>query len=356
MKRGIALFLVILPLSLAAQTAKKSTATKPKAPAPNYLKTPFDPLTASLGPNFVGHSFADAYNAHVLPPKGEYETTADYEKKKAGRPGGTYAFAVDLEKAGETSYNADRQQLDVKIRLDSAYRGTDLSGERVIPVGRKTLKRGEYVAENFFGAKRTIEEAVFETQVVYPTRELAQTDYVTFRLTIPVDQAKAIRENLGAAVVVSTDNVGQLTRGATTGATGIFAKEPKMDSPTDIVDSQQALQADLKQIWLYDKRDGTVLGRFDPYNDSQEVIEQKIAAEKAMIEREEKREAILKKLVPGLAAEKVYELVEFEHASEEKWVSSSKKRYVYPKHGLVVVLDMSARMAVDSVEKIPFKD
>ena len=253
MKQAIAIALTLLSLTAPALAqakkksstpAKKTAAPKPKPP--NYLKEPFDPTVTTLGTDFAGHNFYETYLAHVLAPRGEYESTADYEKRKAARPGATYAFVLDpTAKFGTgTKYDADRQELEVSLPLGFITLGAETLGyDRSLTVGRVYTDKGQYVGSNVFGVKKTISESIFQYMVLFPKRRF-ETDQLTFRLPLEGSFAKALREgeHLGVAAVVSTADAGQLSR-STDGweSTGSRYHKPTLDSPHDILSYEYAL-------------------------------------------------------------------------------------------------------------------
>lgn len=361
MKRAIAIALTFVSLAAAAQTKKKAAAPKPKPP--NYLEAPFDPTVTTLGTAFAGHNFYETYLAHVLAPRGEYESTADYEKRTAASPAATYAFVLDPKaRIGPgTRYDADRQELEVTIPLGFITIGAQTLGyDRSLAVGQVYTDKGEYVGSNVFGVKKTISEAIFQNMVLFPKRRF-ESDQLTFRLPLEAGFAKALREgeHLGIAAIVSTADAKQLSR-STDGweSTGSRYSKPTLDSPHDIMAYEYALSGDVKELLLFDKRDGRILSRVDPYTESVEAIHKKEAHEAMLKDREETRDRIIAALPPGTDMIRISDHIRG-YPDEEKEIPSGPggltKRRVYKKYGLAITVEFSAKMSIVSVEKIPFE-
>jgi hypothetical protein len=111
-----------------AQTKKKTTGTRPKmtaatgsspstAPAPYDVKA-FDVTAKTLPPGYRGNSFRKMYESAVLvPPKGEFETTAEYQQRAKRTFDGPYAFVLG-ERAVRPTYDADEEVMQVVIGTD----------------------------------------------------------------------------------------------------------------------------------------------------------------------------------------------------------------------------------------------
>src|SRR5437588_6029806 len=84
--------------------AKKATASKSAAAGLPYDTKPFDPAVTSLPSGYRGHPFRRIYEtAVVVAPKGEFETTAEYQARSKRSIEGLYAFVLEPT----STYNAD---------------------------------------------------------------------------------------------------------------------------------------------------------------------------------------------------------------------------------------------------------
>jgi hypothetical protein len=95
-----------LLLAFANPLAAQQPVTSP-APAARA----FDPAATSLGPNFQPDDFAAVYKSLSIPPKDEFETTAQYDARRQKVATGIRAFAVSP--MGPAPYNADAGRFEI---------------------------------------------------------------------------------------------------------------------------------------------------------------------------------------------------------------------------------------------------
>ncbi len=115
-----------------------------------------------------------------LTPKGEFETTAQYEARKAAATGGSAATVIVTEKSQqEFKYNADDQSIYVNayafhnIRFDTARAAMNAQpqftggGNIYAVVSQQEHITGSYVGQNGFGATTIVHKHIKHSNVIF---------------------------------------------------------------------------------------------------------------------------------------------------------------------------------------------
>lgn len=219
-----------------------------------------------------------------LTPKGEFETTAQYEARKAASVGDVPG-AVIISKVPEDrkyfEYNADSQKLRIityafqntGFDIDGAFFDAGLDGKidarngDTVVISRTDKATGTYLGSNGFGAKATIArvqrvtKAIFEAQVrqrdilalsIFPAA--ASSPYVVGELTLSPAEAQVLKPKLKLAFVVQPKEPFLVKGNHSTGKTTI-------QNPTDITEDFSILIGDI-QCGLVTDAANKVLGSY----------------------------------------------------------------------------------------------
>ena len=256
---------------IGAAPQKKTSATKPKsANAPKAAaEKPFDLTLVKLPVPFSGNSVEWVLKRHGIAPKGEFETTAEYEDRVKAFQAQTYAFVRTEPEA--FVYDADSETFTTRIYSGS----TDVHSKigwyfRAFDIHEKKLSESSYVGSNAFGAKALVTKTKWKrTQIVTDDTEdilALNRDPIDLSLNVPRDRARAVKPNLRVALICSPrlDQFSPDPDSGVTGATGYDIYEATIDNPSERWIYYTALRVDLLQIWVFDRATGEVYGRFSP--------------------------------------------------------------------------------------------
>lgn len=239
----------------AAPAGKKAQAAPAK---PRLVK--FDVSVQSLPTNFSGSSIVAAFAEFRVAPKGEFETTDEYEARLTRVPTGTYAFVIP-PRYTTSAYDADTGLLtttpDHMIPADgygeSAFAGIELS--------REDESKRRYIGSNAYGASVQIEEYRYQSLSL-----ITNLDSVpSLSVAVPRAAAPQAKQNTRVLVVVQLDEDSAMAEyhehmGV---ATGFRHEKPTFDDPEEVTINDYSVRAKVWEFWLFDRPTGRVLGRFD---------------------------------------------------------------------------------------------
>jgi len=153
-----------------AQHTARNASTRPVSAHQKYLTTPMDLGLMNLGPNFMGQDIKAVFdaikNAPALKEKSEFETTADFEKRRAGfmekplyanlEPWSPMGFVVGeaILSDQKFEYDADSKTLTLTFTPSTDYLGSGLHQPPLhsIPVRTTRVGQRSYTGTNAFGA------------------------------------------------------------------------------------------------------------------------------------------------------------------------------------------------------------
>ena len=231
--------------------------------------SPFGLSVQELSPGFHGHDIQRVYDALRMSPKGEFETTKQYEdrllaftdKPLFGDLGvkSLFAFATGPVE-DDVSYDADHQVMTVTVPI--AYADITVRAHKV--------HEGDYVGENAYGAKSHITKAEYRHYIVTVTNA---TDFIghepgldeTLRLKasqMDVDTAREAKPNLRILLLC------HLVRTRSGASVGPFTEEthwehaPRRDEPEEFLSTKYHISANVEGIWLYNFETGRIYVKF----------------------------------------------------------------------------------------------
>lgn len=250
----------------------KAAPTKPAAsattsPQPKYASGVFD-VAAPLPPNYAGNSIEAVYGKLVMvAPKGEFETTADYEKRRQSAAAGPYAFTLERT---FPEYNADTQTMTVHLFPQPAWVGVGGDSSvlsywsKIIPVGSR-----QYVATNAFGATVNVQSTSEDIYALLPNVGPLSAPYdITFKMS--PEEAQKIKPNLATLMIVAPEKDQPAPIGVTSpwhGQNGFHSVEATFDSPQERITGYFLLRVQPLDVWVYDRATGKVLAKMsdDPH-------------------------------------------------------------------------------------------
>lgn len=269
---ALVLLSALTPLS-SAQPRKPAPARSAKPPAKAQTapkpEKPFDDTVAKLPAAFAGNTVEWVLKNRTIPAKGEFETSAEYNQRLEKFKSELYAFVPNEPE--NFDYDADTETFAAEI-----YPGiTDVHSRsgwyfRPFDVHRTKLSEATYVGSNAFGAKALVTKTKSKlTQVVISETEDIlhhSFDSIDISFKLPRDTARSVKPNLRIAFICSPkpEQFEPATPSDVKGATGYAISDATIDSPTESWTYYVALRADLRQIWVFDRSTGQVLGRFLP--------------------------------------------------------------------------------------------
>ncbi|MBV8520464.1 MAG: hypothetical protein JO197_23935 [Acidobacteria bacterium] len=253
MKKAIAVFaFLVLPLAAQPAAADKGAAE-------------FDPSVTSLPAGFKPADFQAVYRVLSIPPKDEYETTAQWEARKNKVPHGVYAF--NAAPIGPVNYDADTGKFTINLYFDFVHRGRESADGGLLVLQRTGKVDGTHQASNAFGATVTVQSSTWhEWGLILPDQDFG---IVALKVAVPVENARAVKDRLGvlAVATLGPESVPQRmtaeTRADLHDVTGFNWKDATIDSPTEQETFQYAIDAQLLGLWVYDTQTGEVYGKYD---------------------------------------------------------------------------------------------
>ncbi len=267
-----------------AQTKKKTTGTRPKtaeaatatsnspaAASISYDVKPFDLTAKTLPLGYRGHSFRKMYESAVLvPPKGEFETTAEYQQRAKRTFDGSYAFVLG-ERAVSATYDADQEVMQVVIRTDGFRPGVGVRDtENGYTVESKKTSEREYIASNAFGASVNVTSTSYDTWGIIP-RPGPLSGGATFAIKLARPEAQRTKSNLRAMVVGRIAREQEAPISTNSESNGLWFAEAKIDSPSEIHERQFLLRMELIDLWVFDTTTGAILAKHSEREDHGEM-------------------------------------------------------------------------------------
>jgi len=249
--------LAVLPCEATPKTSKPSHATTIASNEANE----FDISSRELPKGFAGARIQAVLSKFKLPPKGEFETTAEFEARSRLLTAGLYAFVIPNRMLTLT-YDADNENLFIRINdIYVAVEFTKDSTHSAIELDRANERTRKYLATNAFGASLPVTEYRYDSYSII-------TDVSTFpdfNLSIDRDHAQVLKPKLRVVAIVGLgpESVIEVTRSELQGATGFRHKAPTMEDPEETTIFDHSLRSQLLAFWLFDDATGRVIGRYD---------------------------------------------------------------------------------------------
>jgi len=219
----------------------------------------FDPSVAALPAGFKPDDFATVFRSLIVAPKGEFETTEQYEARR--KPAnGVYAFDGLLEMV---DYDADKALFHVRFFRDAAADGYSMAKGSMLVLDRSMKTVREYTATNGFGATVKASEIKEDKWGVLVDDSVGSPE---FYVSVPPDRARDLKPRLELLTIVrfGPESMPNLLKGLVNStATGFDHTKATFSSPREVNVDFHGVRAAVLGIWLYDEKSGEIIGRYD---------------------------------------------------------------------------------------------
>lgn len=249
-----------------------------------YSLTPFDESRRTLPINYIGHSIARLVT--VAPKleahRSQYETTELFEARKRkirsrplfGALSGDSRFAVLVP--SQITYSADNERVNALVRLDKVENVGSLLELNAEPKAFKpSFAReryvGSFVGSNSFGVKRKVKRYErIEASLFFQNADdwglgtfsdkrgdlVPEPDTIKLAAGLPRTIAPSVKPRLAVLSVFSLSEPIIAFDSNTDKAT--------LDDPVEEETSRFFVSAEIRSLWLYDYKTGTVYARVKP--------------------------------------------------------------------------------------------
>jgi hypothetical protein len=246
-------------------SAKKSASSARDTAAANESTATFDSSASALPANFAGNSFMPLYRqAVVISPKGEFETTAEFERRSHTVPAGTYAFVMSptASDIGQPKYDADAEVMSVEILPMTFAAGSPRKDVTGFPVSSANETKSKYVGTNAFGASVLIEKSSRDYRIVSLPGIGPFSTALTLSFPLPRAAAPSVKPRLRVLLIGAIAMNQEPPIPKMDGANGFEFKEATFDSPYEWTDRNFILTTDLSDVWVFDRATGHVYAKY----------------------------------------------------------------------------------------------
>jgi hypothetical protein len=256
-----------LPQAVEHETLAEYEARSKKEPA--YATGVFNASVTNLPAHYRGNSFMTLYKAAVVvSPKGEFETTAEYEARSTKHVDGTYAIVLNVSDA--PPYDADKETLSTSVRLGAAFIGSRSEGHvegysECYLVDFVFAGESQHPASNAFGASTIITSTMSDTRAILPTGPLSAG--ATFEFKLPRGEAQRIKPRLKLKILVigsigpQQEPVIDLGMTLGTGQNGSYATTATITDHSETFTAYYLLRMNIADLWVFDSETGIVLAK-----------------------------------------------------------------------------------------------
>jgi hypothetical protein len=218
----------------------------------------FDLSATALPAGFAGEDVATVYRSYLVQPKGEFETTEQFEARKAAVEPALHALVVP---GPSVSYDADQGRFLVKVRTIQAC---DRAGCGPLLTLRDDFELVRtYEASNAFGA--TVKVSEIRKDIWGALLPKSGSLAIELGLAMEPSRAEQMKERLGMIALVRTGpESGVVPLLANDEDSGFEHEEATISSPRDVTTHYHLFRATPVGYWLFDRESGNVLGKFTP--------------------------------------------------------------------------------------------
>jgi hypothetical protein len=226
----------------------------------------FDVTAKSLPPHYDGDNFAEVYRRVTakVPGKSEFETTADYERRREAAGGdfeGVKAFTV----VTTPSYDADSGVFTVSPFLLAIPVGSGGNEVTAMQHHHDFAQRKPYLLQNRFGATVEVDSVAFHDFMLMAVSadgkrvgDVAQTAPL---VAVPLSRAASTKPLLRLLAIMRV-SAALMPRNSRIGPARTHVA-PTWDSPREEEQVYETIWGELLQFWVYNFETGEVLGKFD---------------------------------------------------------------------------------------------
>lgn len=226
-----------------------------------FSTTPFDPSIKALPPHFLGNSFRALYKSAVMiAPKGEFETTSEYQARAKRSADQTYALVIN---PSETRYDADSGTMYATLSPTSVYVGLGGQLTAAFSIEDVVTRERKYAASNAFGASTIVTSTTSDERAILPRVGPLSTGK-TFNFKVGRSEAPRLKQRLKMLIVGTLDSKQEPALGMDgtwRGQNGFHGDEATIDEPRSWSTNYYLLRMSVSDLWLFDSATGAVLAR-----------------------------------------------------------------------------------------------
>jgi hypothetical protein len=209
-----------------------------------------------LPSGYAGDAIEAVLSSLKVGPKGEFETTAEYNSRVASlRPARTFSFWLD--RPIQRRYDPDQQILRISIPTACVY-GEYKANCNVASLSIKFVESrdGAYVGTNTFGASTVVSRVARRTYALFLKRSRLSVD---FALPMQPEQARLAKDGVDVLVTVgpSTDTTIPLV------LEGWTSSSATLSSPLESRDGYEYLTLPPIAVWLANRASGQIFAKYD---------------------------------------------------------------------------------------------
>lgn len=242
----------------------------PMADVSSYTTEPFDLSSTTVDPAYSGHNLGDLWTKinEILAPKGKFESTSDYEKRKSSISTAHLLGNLNINSAfvakktllpSNVEYDADKQKMTVTVSSNDEVCNVKNKFQYTIYTDyRGKQEYSEYTGENGFGATTQIKKFVSSRvdlagMNIKSKFEKGPDGIRRFRFEMPATpvEAQSLESNLATLIFFKpkTPYLGDVN----------WSYAPTRQDPIDVSLDRYMIYCDIEAIWLYNKSDGKIL-------------------------------------------------------------------------------------------------
>ncbi len=213
----------------------------------------------ALPPDFKGDSIQETYKAWTPAPKGEFETTEQYQKRLVAPDSGQLLF---FSAHAFPTYNADTQEYIFRIEQSGYIRkGQDLLSDAGFSIGIDRSSKREEKFARVEGIRLPITSTETERYLLAIPHKIpgnVEGESNAFKIRVPIEEAPALKNRMKLLWICKP-------RSGSEPATfsGHFYKAATLKRLDEEREHNYYLNVDLLSFWVYDPVTGRILKKFD---------------------------------------------------------------------------------------------
>ena len=317
----------------------------------------FDASQKKLPPKFSGSDFMTVFRSSAIAPRGEFETTAEFERRSSAAPRRIVVFVLPTP---EMQYDPDRSELTIKVPFESAYVGFNQSdsSHRSFLVRKFVSSRRPYIATNAFGAS-VAATAIERVRYSVISEDEREPWAMAVAIDVPPAKARSLKPKVRALLVCEIGPESRieavdkkLTAEQFAGATGLYFQSATFDDPEQVSEYHFSIRARIIDVWFFRADTGDVLLKassspdFKPDESTAEVAPGTVSGSQApsgspppVTDRNAKRTSLV---AVGMSKSEVQSILGKPDEQSEGWFGSLHgERWIYRRDGIVLEFALS---------------
>jgi len=276
-------FLVISSASFAVIASAQSSNSRPTSTAAKHAtndRTPqkysSEAFSGTIAPGFAGNNLQSIYDAidkHINIPKGEFETSADYEKRLEDERAKPLIGRIKIDsllgfvpEAGyfnvSKRYDADAGKMTVSVSIQRSFEpsagGFRDSFKSPSITWRKRITGHTYIGSNAFGATARVTQndddiyaLKFDLGAKWQEKDWSSVDDLQYEFSMSANDARSTKDHLRVLILCHIDRENPVS-------TGTHNIEATFSAPLGIAETFKYLHVKPEEVWVFDQVTGTV--------------------------------------------------------------------------------------------------